>query len=134
MIYRRSRVEMPAHEIEIEEAEREGVLFHYLAAPTKLLGNNGKLTHLEYIEMELGEPDDSGRRRPVPKRGTETLIAVDNVIAAIGQFPVTSFLKDQGLPMTRWNTIEVVNEATGQTAVEGVFAGGGCSHRGIHCS
>ena len=124
VIYRRSRKEMPANDIEIEEAEREGVLFHYLAAPTKLTGENDKLTHLEYIEMELGEPDESGRRRPVPKKGTEKVIEVDNVIAAIGQFPVTSFLKDDGVNITRWNTIEVIDEATGQTNIEGVFAGG----------
>lgn len=124
IIYRRSRKEMPANDIEIEEAEKEGVIFHYLAAPTKLMGENGRLTHLEYIVMELGEPDDSGRRRPVPKPGTETVIPVDNVIAAIGQFPVTDFLKDNGVALSRWNTIEVVNEKTGATNLEGVFAGG----------
>ena len=119
VLYRRSRKEMPANDIEIEEAGKEGVLFHYLAAPTKLMGENGKLTQLEYIEMELGEPDESGRRRPIPKKGSEKVIKVDNIIAAIGQFPVTDFLKD-----TKWNTIEVVNEQTGQTNIEGVFAGG----------
>jgi homotetrameric NADPH-dependent glutamate synthase len=124
IIYRRSRKEMPANDIEIEEAEHEGVAFHYLAAPTKLVGKNGKLTSLEYIEMELGEPDESGRRRPVPKPGTEKLIPVDNVIAAIGQFPVTSFLADEGVGLTRWGTIEVVNDATGETNIPGVFAGG----------
>jgi formate dehydrogenase beta subunit len=124
VIYRRSRKEMPANDIEIEEAEKEGVRFHYLAAPTRLIGENGRLTHLEYIEMELGEPDESGRRRPVPKPGTETVIPVDNVIAAIGQFPVTGFVKDEGVGLTPWNTIEVVNEKTGETTLQGVFAGG----------
>jgi formate dehydrogenase beta subunit len=124
VLYRRSRTEMPANDIEIVEAEHEGVEFHYLAAPTKLMGNNGKLTHIEYLEMELGEPDESGRRRPVPKPGTETTIPVDNVIAAIGQFPVTDFLKDNNIPLSRWNTIEVINGATGETNREGVFAGG----------
>ncbi len=124
IIYRRSRKEMPANDIEIEEAGKEGVLFHYLAAPTKLMGDKGKLTHLEYLEMELGEPDESGRRRPVPKKGTEKVIAVDNVINAIGQFPVTSFLKEDGVNITRWNTIEVVNELSCETNIEGVFAGG----------
>jgi len=124
IIYRRSRKEMPANDIEIEEAGKEGVLFHYLAAPKKLMGDKGKLTHLEYLEMELGEPDESGRRRPVPKKGTEKVIAVDNVINAIGQFPVTSFLKDDGVNITRWNTIEVVNELSCETNIEGVFAGG----------
>jgi NADPH-dependent glutamate synthase beta subunit-like oxidoreductase len=60
----------------------------------------------------------------VPKKGTEKVIAVDNVIAAIGQFPITSFLKDDDLNITRWNTMEVIDEATGQTNIEGVFAGG----------
>jgi len=124
IIYRRSRKEMPANDIEIEEAGKEGVVFHYLAAPTKLMGDNGKLTQLEYLEMELGEPDESGRRRPVPKKGTETIIEVDNVINAIGQFPVTDFLKADGVGLTKWNSIEVVDEATGETNIEGVFAGG----------
>jgi formate dehydrogenase beta subunit len=124
IIYRRSRKEMPANDIEIEEAEREGIRFHFLAVPTKLMGENGKLTHLEYIEMELGEPDESGRRRPVPKQCTEKIIRVDNVIAAIGQFPVTDFLREDGVATTKWNTIEVKNEKTGETSIEGVFAGG----------
>jgi formate dehydrogenase beta subunit len=124
VIYRRSRKEMPANDIEIEEAGKEGVVFHYLAAPTKLMGNNGKLTHLEYLEMELGEPDESGRRRPVPKKGTETVIEVDNVINAIGQFPVTEFLTQDNIGLSKWNTIEVVNPLTGETTQEGVFAGG----------
>jgi formate dehydrogenase beta subunit len=124
VIYRRSRTEMPANDIEIEEAEHEGVKFHYLAAPTRLIGQDGRLTHLEYIEMELGEPDESGRRRPVPKPGSETVIPVDNVIAAIGQFPVTGFLKQDGVALSRRDTIEVTNRATGETTLEGVFAGG----------
>jgi homotetrameric NADPH-dependent glutamate synthase len=124
VLYRRSRNEMPANDIEIEEAENEGVIFHYLAAPTKLMGENGRLTQLEYIEMELGEPDESGRRRPVPKPGTETVIPVDNVIAAIGQFPVTDFIKEAGVGVSRRNTIEVTDRRTGETTQAGVFAGG----------
>jgi len=124
VIYRRSRKEMPANDIEIEEAGKEGVVFHYLAAPTKLMGKDGKLTHLEYLEMELGEPDESGRRRPVPKKGTETVIEVDNVINAIGQFPVTDFVTNDGVGLSKWNTIEVANPLTGETTKEGVFAGG----------
>ncbi|MFW6115086.1 MAG: NAD(P)-binding protein [Thermodesulfobacteriota bacterium] len=124
IIYRRSRKEMPANDIEVEEAEQEGIRFHFLAAPTKLIGENGKLTHLEYIQMELGEPDESGRRRPVPKQGTEKTIRVDNVITAIGQYPVTDFLKGDGAVTTKGNTIEVKNDRTGETTLEGVFAGG----------
>ncbi len=124
VIYRRSRVEMPANPMEIEEAEREGVVFHYLAAPTRLMGDNGVLTHLEYIGMELGEPDSSGRRRPIPRQGTEQVIEVDTVIAAIGQFPTTDFLADEGVGVTRWNTIEVIDEPSCRATREGVFAGG----------
>jgi len=124
VLYRRSRKEMPANDIEIEEAGKEGVLFHYLAAPTRLIGKDGKLAQLEYIEMELGEPDESGRRRPVPKKGSEKIIDVDNIIAAIGQFPVTDFLEKNGVSISRRNTIEVVDEQTGRTNLEGVFAGG----------
>jgi len=124
IIYRRSRKEMPANDIEIEEAAKEGVIFHYLAAPTKLMGKEGKLTHLEYLEMELGEPDESGRRRPVPKKGTETVIEVNNVINAIGQFPMTGFLEKDGVGLSKRNTIEVTNPLTGETTKEGVFAGG----------
>jgi len=74
--------------------------------------------------MELGEPDESGRRRPVPKEGTETVIEVDNVINAIGQFPVTDFLTKDSIGLSKWKTIEVVNALTGETTREGVFAGG----------
>ena len=109
VLYRRSRKEMPANDIEIEEAEKEGVQFHFLAAPTKLIGENGNLSSLEYIQMELGEPDESGRRRPVPVEGSETVLEVDNIISAIGQFPDLTFFKADSyngpVQVTRWNTI-----------------------------
>jgi len=127
VLYRRSRAEMPANDIEVEEAEKEGIIFHFLAAPTKLMGENGKLNSLEYITMELGEPDASGRRRPVPIEGSETVIEVDNVISAIGQFPDVAFFKsdayDGGVKTTRWSTLEA-NEDTWQTNEEIVFAAG----------
>ena len=127
VLYRRSRAEMPANDIEIEEAEKEGIHFHFLAAPTKLIGEDGKLTELEYIKMELGEPDASGRRRPVPVEGSETTIEVDNVISAIGQFPELTFLKSDSykgkIQVTRWNTIKA-NEETWQTDDEKVFSAG----------
>ena len=124
VIYRRSRKEMPANDIEVEEGEKEGLIFQFLSAPTKLIGKNGKLTGLEYIEMELGEPDESGRRRPVPIDGSEKTIEVDNVIAAIGQFPITSFLREEEIEITDWNTIKIENELTGETNIPGVFAAG----------
>ena len=127
VLYRRSRAEMPANDIEIEEAEKEGIQFHFLAAPTKLIGEGGKLKELEYIQMELGEPDASGRRRPVPVEGSETTIEVDNVISAIGQFPELTFLKADSykgqIQVTRWNTIKA-DEDTWRTDEEKVFAAG----------
>ncbi|MEW5914112.1 MAG: FAD-dependent oxidoreductase [Thermodesulfobacteriota bacterium] len=127
LLYRRSRAEMPANDIEVLEAEHEGIKFQFLAAPTRLIGENGKVTGLEYIKMELGEPDASGRRRPVPVEGSETVIPVDNVIAAIGQYPDLSFLEadasGQELKLTKWDTIAADIDA-GATNVTGVFAGG----------
>ncbi|RJX33882.1 MAG: FAD-dependent oxidoreductase [Desulfarculus sp.] len=127
LLYRRSRAEMPANDIEVIEAEHEGIKFQFLAAPTRLIGENGKLTGLEYIKMELGEPDASGRRRPVPVEGSETIIPVDNVIAAIGQYPDLSCLEagaaGQELKLTKWDTIAAEIDA-GSTNIPGVFAGG----------
>ncbi len=127
VLYRRSRAEMPANDIEVVEAEHEGIKFHFLAAPTKLIGENGKLKALEFIRMELGEPDASGRRRPVPVKGSEEVLEVDNVIAAIGQFPELSFLDgdeaSKQITRTRWNSI-MADEATMVTNVPGVFAAG----------
>jgi NADPH-dependent glutamate synthase beta subunit-like oxidoreductase len=127
VLYRRTEKEMPANQIEIEEAKHEGIRFHFLAAPTKLIGENGKLTGLQYIKMELGEPDASGRRRPVPIEGSETILECDNVIAAIGQFPDLAFLEDDAaakdLAITKWNTIDA-NIDVGSTNIPGVFSGG----------
>ena len=127
VLYRRSRAEMPANDIEVEEAEHEGVKFHFLAAPTKLIGENGKLKALEFIRMELGEPDASGRRRPVPVEGSEETLEVDNVIAAIGQFPNLAFLDGdeagQQIARTRWNSIDT-DDAAMNTNIPGVFAAG----------
>jgi heterodisulfide reductase subunit A len=126
ILYRRTRAEMPASEWEIEEAEHEGITLHYLAAPTRLMGEEGKLTYLEYIQMELGQPDDSGRRRPVPVEGSETTMAVDNVIPAIGQAADTEMLNNFGLDLDRWSMIRSDKE-TLATSRPNVFAGGDCS-------
>ncbi|MDY6971158.1 MAG: FAD-dependent oxidoreductase [Thermodesulfobacteriota bacterium] len=127
VLYRRSRKEMPAADYEVDEAEAEGVQFHFLAAPTRLIGENGNLTSLEYLVMELGEPDESGRRRPVPMEGSEKIIEVDNVIAAIGQFPELDKdalkYEDRDIEITPWNTIKT-HPDTMQTAVDWVFSGG----------
>lgn len=129
IVYRRTRAEMPANEVEIEAAEAEGVEFIFLAAPVSVKGDDkGRATHLEYLKMELGEPDASGRRRPVPIEGSETLIEAETVITAIGQSPDVSFLEEAGgelanLKTTRWSTFEV-DPATLQSNIPNVFAAG----------
>ena len=128
LLYRRTRAEMPANKVEIDAAEEEGVQYHLLAAPTRLLGDeNGKLKQIEYIKMELGEPDASGRRRPVPMEGSETVMDIDIVIAAIGQRPLgdwyTEDLKERGLKVTKWNTV-VTDDQTLQSDVPFIFSGG----------
>jgi formate dehydrogenase (NADP+) beta subunit len=128
LLYRRTRNEMPANAVEIVAAEHEGVRYRFLAAPTRLLGDeNGVLRQIEYLTMELGEPDKSGRRRPVPVEGSETLLDVDVVIAAIGQKPLTDWytddLKERGLELTRWNTIVTDSESL-QSGIPHIFSGG----------
>jgi len=128
ILYRRTRKEMPAHDMEIEEAAKEGVKFEFLAAPVKAIADeNGKLKALECIRMELGEPDASGRRRPVPIPGSEFQIECDWAIAAIGQIMDDSVIEKEPEELkpklNRWRTFDVDPE-TGATNVEGVFAGG----------
>jgi NADPH-dependent glutamate synthase beta subunit-like oxidoreductase len=129
LVYRRTRNEMPANPVEIDAAEEEGVIFSFLAAPVRVVGDeNENTTHLEYLKMELGEPDASGRRRPVPIEGSETLMQTDMVITAIGQSPDISFTEQMDqqlaeLKTTRWNTIEV-DPATLQSDVPYVFCAG----------
>ena len=124
ILYRRSRKEMPAHEIEIRAAEEEGVEIHLLAAPVKCLGAEGRLEKLEYLEMELGDPDASGRRRPVPIEGSETLLEVDTLIVAIGQRPdPTGVPEVEGLRRESWGSI-VADPVTFETGAAGIFAGG----------
>jgi len=123
IVYRRSRVEMPAADWEIEEAEEEGVILHFLAAPTKVLGENGKVSRIVCIKMALGEPDESGRRRPEPIEGSEFVLDVDMVIAAIGQGPDTSFLTEETGVKTERSRIAADSD-TQLTDRAGVFAGG----------
>jgi len=128
IIYRRTRAEMPANEVEIEAAEHEGIKFIFLAAPVKVVADdNGKVTHMEYLKMELGEPDASGRRRPVPIEGSETLLPLDTIITAIGQQPDINFLTDEkeakDLKTTRWKTFDV-DEKTLQGNIPYIFSAG----------
>ncbi|MBN2397431.1 MAG: FAD-dependent oxidoreductase, partial [Deltaproteobacteria bacterium] len=124
VLYRRTRAEMPAADEEIEEALQEGIKMEFLAAPVKVLGSGGKVTGIECIRMELGEPDASGRRRPVPIKGSEFTIEADAIIPAIGQTSDLSFVnEDSGIAINKWNTFDV-DAVTFATNVEGVFAGG----------
>ena len=92
LVYRRTRKEMPAESYEVDDAEEEGVQFEFLRNPTRLIAENGKVVGVEVVVMELGEPDESGRRRPAPKPGSEYVIPCDMVIPAIGQDPDLSYL------------------------------------------
>jgi heterodisulfide reductase subunit A len=122
IVYRRSRTEMPADKTEVDEAEVEGIAINILVNPVKVLSQNGKVTSIECIRMELGEPDESGRRRPVPIEGSEFTMEVDTVIMAIGQRVNQEMLPDK-LEYTRFGTI-IVDDLTLQTNIDGVFAGG----------
>ncbi len=128
IVYRRTRKEMPANEVEIVAAEHEGVKFQFLAAPKRVVGDDqGRVTGLEYLRMELGEPDASGRRRPVPVEGSETILPIDMLISAIGQQPELDFLEKEPekehLTITRWNTFDNDPELL-QTSLPDVFTGG----------
>lgn len=125
IVYRRSREEMPAREEEIINAEEEGIKCHYLVSPTRFLGDEqGRVKAMEYICMKLGEPDESGRRKPIPIPGSHGIMDVDTVIVAVGRTPNPIIQSTtSGLETTKHGII-VVNEATGQTSLEGVYAGG----------
>jgi NADPH-dependent glutamate synthase beta subunit-like oxidoreductase/formate hydrogenlyase subunit 6/NADH:ubiquinone oxidoreductase subunit I len=120
ILYRRSRAEMPAEPWQVQEAEEEGIKFHFLATPVRALGQDGVLTGLECIRMELGEPDESGRRRPLPIEGSEFTLECDTLLVAVGQ---TVDAPLEGLSVTRGGNY-VVDPVTLQTNVPGVFAGG----------
>ena len=125
IVYRRSEKELPARAEEVEHAKEEGIVFHLLNNPTKILGDDqGLVKGMECIRMELGEPDASGRRRPVEMPGSEFTLDVDCVIMAIGTSP-NPLIKSttEGLETQKWGGI-IVEEATGLTSREGVYAGG----------
>jgi glutamate synthase (NADPH/NADH) small chain len=125
LLYRRTRVEMPARDEEIHHAEDEGIEFHFLVNPVRYIGDDrGWVREIELIRMELGAPDDSGRRRPVAVKGSEFTIPVDRVIVAIGNRSNPLVQKTTpGLETTRWGTIKA-DEQTLATSRPGVFAGG----------
>ncbi len=125
IVYRRGLEEMPARKEEIHHAMEEGVIFRNLNNPVKINGDeNGRVKSMECVEMELGEPDDSGRRRPVVKEGSNFELEVDTVIMAIGTSPNPLIRSTtEGLETNRRGCL-VVNEETMQTTREGVYAGG----------
>ena len=124
IVYRRSRAELPARAEEVEHAEEEGIVFKFLTNPTAIVeGENGMVAGMTCVEMELGEPDASGRRRPVVKEGSEFNIECDAVIMALGTSP-NPLIKNttKGLETQKWGGI--IADERGQTSREGVFAGG----------
>ena len=127
VVYRRTLEEMPAGEIEVSMAEEEGIKIHYLTSPVRIIGGlDRQVTHLECIKNRLGEPDDKGRRRPVPIEGSNFTLPVDMVIAAIGQSPDTGFLSERfGIEINRWG-MPVIDPESFMTLRKGVFAGGDC--------
>jgi NADPH-dependent glutamate synthase beta subunit-like oxidoreductase len=124
IVYRRTRDEMPANDEEIEEAEHEKIKFLYLIAPTRIVTENGKVKGLECLRMELGDFDASGRRRPIPVKGSEFILEMDTVIPAIGYIPDLSCLpQNDGFKTTKAGTL-AVDPITMATHLPGVFAGG----------
>lgn len=125
IVYRRSFEELPARKEEVEHAEEEGIVFRLLNNPVEILGDEtGSVSGIKCVEMVLGEPDDSGRRRPVAKPGSEFILPVDSVIMAIGTSPNPLIRSTTpGLETQKWGGI-IADEATGETSKEGVFAGG----------
>jgi len=125
IVYRRSEVEMPARIEEIHHAKDEGIIFRILCNPTRIYGDDdGRVTSMECVEMELGEPDASGRRRPVVKKGSEFILDVGTVVVSIGNSP-NPLIKNTtlGLATEKWGGI-IVDERTGATSRPGVYAGG----------
>lgn len=124
LVYRRSEKEMPARVEEIHHAKEEGIEFHLLQNPTRILGNeNFQVTGIEIQKYGLGEPDESGRRRPMPIEGSEFMIDVDTVIIAIGNMSNPLLQQTtEGLKFNKWGCIEV--DSNFKTSLEGVYAGG----------
>ncbi len=125
IIYRRTLKEMPAGELEVNMAEEEAIKILYLTSPIKILGDVGSnVKAIECIKNKLGEPDASGRRRPEPIPGSEFILPLDMVIAAIGQAPDAGFVTEEsGIEFTKWGTV-IVDPESFTTSKEGVFAGG----------
>jgi len=126
LVYRRSRKEMPADAVEIEDAEKEGVQFHFLTLPTKIIAEGNEVKAVECIRMELGEPDSSGRRRPIPVKGSEFILETDVLIPAIGQDQNLTLIRESdGVVITKWGTVKVDEDSMASDRA-GIFSGGDC--------
>jgi NADPH-dependent glutamate synthase beta subunit-like oxidoreductase len=123
IVYRRSKEQMPAYREEVEAAEEEGIKIYYLTTPSRIIGRNGKVVGVECIRTELGDQDESGRRRPIPVKGSEFVLDADMVVPAIGEIPDLSFLDSYKLEVTDKGTMKV-DTHTLYTGTDGVFAGG----------
>jgi len=125
IVYRRSRKEMPARAEEVHHAEEEGIKFHFLTNPIRYFSDeNNRVKAMECIQMELGEPDSSGRRRPIPIEGSEFIMEVDLVVVSIGNSPNPLIGKvTPGLKIGKWGNVEV-DWNTMATSLDGVYAGG----------
>ncbi len=123
IIYRRSRAEMPALAEDVESLEKEGIKIELLTVPTRVVSQNGRLSGIECLRTVLGASDAGGRPQPFPVQGTEFILPVDTVIAAVGQVPEVQFAKDLGINVSKKGVIEISQE-TAATNIEGVFAGG----------
>ncbi len=123
IFYRRTIDEIPAYKEEVDGAGDEGIKIEYLTAPKRLISTNGKLKACEFIRMKLGDIDESGRRSPVPIKGSEFIVELDTLIVSISESPDISFLKNEGLEFSKWDTI-VTDQETCLTKRPGIFAGG----------
>ncbi len=125
VVYRRTREEAPAEDEEIREAIEEGINFEFLTAPIEVTSKGKKMAGLKCVKMELGDADESGRRRPAPVKGSEFVIPTDMTLLAISQAPDLSFLNDSDVKQTQWGTI-VTTPGTTRTTNPKVYSGGDC--------
>jgi NADPH-dependent glutamate synthase beta subunit-like oxidoreductase len=123
IFYRRTIDEIPAYKEEVDGAGDEGIKIEYLTAPKRIISSSGKLKACEFIRMKLGDIDESGRRRPVPIEGSEFIVELDTLIVSISESPDISFLKNEGLEFSKWDTI-LIDQETCLTKRPGIFAGG----------
>ena len=125
LLYRRTEKEMPADRVEIAESKEEGVVFHPLVAPVRIVAEDGKVTGLECVRMTLGSADVSGRRKPVPQEGSNFVMECDAVVSAIGQACEVDTFAPEGVKVSNWGTLSV-NPITMHTSAPNIFGGGDC--------